>query len=90
MLPVVRGERATLRRIVAYTVLLVGFTAVPYAAGSFGAVYLAGVLLLGVGFLALTLWLRQSADRRRAALVFHTSLLYLALVFVAAALDASL
>jgi heme o synthase len=90
MLPVVRGERATLRRIVAYTVLLVGFTAVPFAAGTFGLVYLAGALALGAGFLALTLWLRRAPERRRAALVFHTSLLYLALVFVAAALDAAL
>jgi heme O synthase-like polyprenyltransferase len=40
-------------------------------------------------FLALTVWLRQAADRRRAAFVFHSSLLYLALVFVAAALDAA-
>jgi heme o synthase len=89
MLPVVRGERATLRRIVAYTVLLVAFTVVPFAAGSFGVVYLGGALFLGAGFLALTVWLRQSPDRRRAALVFHTSLLYLALVFVAAAVDAT-
>ncbi len=90
MLPVVRGDRATLRRIVGYTVVLVAFTAVPFAAGSFGAVYLGGALGLGGGFLALTLWLCRAADRRRAALVFHTSLLYLALVFVFAGLDAAL
>jgi heme o synthase len=88
MLPVVRGERATLRRIVGYTVVLVAFTALPFAAGSFGLVYLVAVLVLGAAFLALTLWLRQAADRRRAAFVFHSSLLYLALVFIAAALDA--
>ena len=90
MLPVVRGERATLRRIVGYTVVLVAFTAVPFAVGSFGLVYLGVCLALGVAFLALTLWLRQAPDRRRAAFVFHSSLLYLALVFVAAALDAAL
>ena len=90
MLPVVRGERATLRRIVGYTVVLVAFTAVPFAVGSFGLVYLGVCLALGVAFLVLTLWLRQAPDRRRAAFVFHSSLLYLALVFVAAALDAAL
>jgi protoheme IX farnesyltransferase len=90
MLPVVRSERVTLRRIVGYTLVLVAFTAVPFATGSFGLVYLAAVLALGGTFLALTLWLQQAADRRRAALVFHSSLLYLAVVFVAAALDAAL
>ena len=90
MLPVVRGERATLQRIVGYTVVLVAFTALPFATGSFGLVYLGAALVLGAAFLALTLWLRQAADRRRAAFVFHSSLLYLALLFVAAALDAAI
>ena len=90
MLPVVRGSRATLRRIVGYTAVLVAFSVVPFAAGSFGLVYLVGALALGAAFLALTLWLRRAADRRRAAFVFHSSLLYLALVFAVAALDAAL
>ena len=90
MLPVVRGSGATLRRIVAYTALLVAFSVVPFATGSFGLVYLAGALAFGGSFLALTLWLRRMADRRRAAVVFHSSLLYLALVFVVAALDTAL
>ena len=90
MLPVVRGEGETLRRIVGYTVVLVAFTAVPFAAGSFGLVYLGASVALGLAFLALTTWLRLAPDRRRAAFVFHSSLLYLALVFVAAALDAAL
>ncbi|HEY7692057.1 MAG TPA: heme o synthase [Gaiellaceae bacterium] len=89
MLPVVRGDRATLQRIVGYTIVLVAVSALPVAAGSFGLVYLAGALVLGGAFLSLTLWLRRAADRRRAAFVFHASLLYLALIFVAAALDAA-
>jgi protoheme IX farnesyltransferase len=89
MLPVVRGERATLRRIVAYASVLLAFTAVPFMTGSFGLVYLVGASTAGAAFLGLTVWLGRSADRRRAAVVFHTSLLYLALVFVAAALDAA-
>jgi protoheme IX farnesyltransferase len=89
MLPVVRGERATLRRIVGYTAVLVAVTALPFATRSFGVVYLGAALALGAAFLALTMWLQQAADRRRAAFVFHSSLLYLALVFVAAALDAA-
>jgi heme o synthase len=89
MLPVVRGERTTLRRIVGYTVVLVAFTAVPFLIGAFGLVYLSAALALGGGFMALTLWLQRRPDERRAALVFHSSLLYLALLFVAVALDAA-
>ena len=89
MLPVVHGDAVTIRRILGYTVALVVFTAVPFFAGTFGWVYLVGALVLGAVFLSLALRLRAGAERRRAALVFHYSLLYLALVFVAAALDAS-
>jgi heme o synthase len=90
MLPVVRGERETVRQIVAYTVVLLAASVVPFAAGSFGAVYLAGALSLGGVFLALALRLRRAPTRRGAALLFHYSLLYLALLFAAAALDLSL
>ena len=53
MLPVVRGERATVRRIVLYTVALVAFTVVPFALGAFGVVYLVCALVLGGVFFVL-------------------------------------
>jgi len=84
MLPVVSGDVATLRRIVAYTVVLVAASVVPF---SFGGVYLGAALLLGGLFLALAWRLLRAPSRRGAATVFHYSLLYLALLFVAAALD---
>ena len=43
--------------------------------------------MLGGVFVWLTLGLRRNPSRRQAALVFHFSLAYLALIFVAAALD---
>ncbi len=89
MLPVVRGERRTVRQIVLYSLLLLAVTVAPFAAGSFGLVYLVAALVLGGLFLALALGLVRTASRRRAALLFHYSLLYLALLFVAAALDAA-
>jgi protoheme IX farnesyltransferase len=89
MLPVVRGAGATARRIVGYSVALVALTVVPFAAGAFGLVYLAAALGLGGLFVVLALALRGGRDRRRAALLFHFSLAYLALLFVAAALDAA-
>jgi protoheme IX farnesyltransferase len=88
MLPVVRGDRATVRRIVGYTVALVGFTVVPFATGAFGVTYLISALALGGVFLVLALRL-GNGERRRAAFAFHYSLLYLALLFAAAAVDAS-
>jgi protoheme IX farnesyltransferase len=89
MLPVVRGDRATVRRIVGYTVALVVFTVVPFATGAFGVTYLVSALALGGVFLILALRL-GNGERRRAAFAFHFSLLYLALLFAAAAVDASL
>jgi protoheme IX farnesyltransferase len=85
MLPVVRGERETVRQIVLYTVGLVALTIV--AGLWLGPFYTAAAAVLGVAFLVLTERLRRDTTRRQAALVFHASLLYLALLFVAAALD---
>ena len=87
MLPVVRGERVTLRRIVWYTVVLVAATVVPFATGTFGVLYLVAALLLGGLFLVLAVQLLRAPTRKGAAGLFHYSLLYLALLFVAAALD---
>jgi protoheme IX farnesyltransferase len=88
MLPVARGERATRRQIAGYAAALTVITLVPAALGTFGAVYLTATLLLDAAFLALAVDLALRPTRRRAALVFHASLLYLALLFVAAAVDA--
>jgi protoheme IX farnesyltransferase len=87
MLPVVRGDRETTKQIVLYSLALVAFTVVPFAAGTLGTVYLAAALLLGALFLWLALRLRLEPTPRRAGVLFHYSLLYLALLFVAMALD---
>jgi heme o synthase len=87
MLPVVSGERRTTRRIVGYTVVLVAFSAVPYLSGSFGLLYAAAAAVLGAVFIALAVRLGRRAERATASLAFHYSLLYLALLFVAAAAD---
>jgi protoheme IX farnesyltransferase len=87
MLPVVRGDRVTLRRIVGYTIVLVAATIVPVATGTFGVLYLGAALLLGGVFLAGAVRLMRAPTRKGAAGLFHYSLLYLALLFIAAALD---
>jgi protoheme IX farnesyltransferase len=90
MLPVVEGERETARQIVVYTFAMIGVTLLPVAYGTLGMLYATAAVALGVAFLWLAWPLRRTVTRRRAALVFHFSLLYLALLFVAAAADAVL
>jgi heme o synthase len=90
MLPVVRGERETTRQILLYTAGLVGLTLAPLAWGMFGWVYLGAAVALGGAFLWLAWLLRRAPSPGRAALVFHYSLAYLALLFVAMAADVSL
>jgi protoheme IX farnesyltransferase len=87
MLPVVRGERETTRQIVWYSLLLVAVTMLPFLWHEAGAAYLAAALALGAVFVALALRLLLDATRERAGLLFHYSLLYLALLFAALAVD---
>jgi heme o synthase len=87
MLPVVRGERETVKQILVYTLVLIAVTIVPFAIGLSGVTYLASALVLGGVFLWLALRLRDDLVPRRAAVLFHYSLAYLALLFVALAVD---
>jgi heme o synthase len=87
MLPVERGDRETARQIVWYTALLVAVTLVPAALGVFGVAYAIAAAVLGAVFAWYALELRRTLERRSAARLFHYSLLYLALLFVAMALD---
>ena len=87
MLPNVRGDRETARQIVLYTVGMVAVTLVPVALGWSGLVYLGSALALGAVFLWLAVKLQRELTKRRAAVLFHYSLLYLALLFAAMALD---
>jgi protoheme IX farnesyltransferase len=87
MLPVVRGERETVKQIVIYSIVLVGVTVVPFAWGTLGLVYLVAALALGAGFIWLAVQLARRTTPKHASLLFHSSLLYLALLFIAAAVD---
>jgi heme o synthase len=87
MLPVVRGVRETTRQIVLYSLVLVAVTVVPFFWGTLGLVYLGAALALGAAFLLLAVRLRREATPRQASVLFHFSLLYLALLFAAMAVD---
>ena len=90
MLPVVRGERETARQILLYSFALLGVTLLPLLWSMFGVVYAASALVLGGAFVLLAWRLRRDTTPRRAAIVFHYSLAYLALLFVAMAVDPAL
>ncbi len=87
MLPVVRGDHETARQVLLYTIVLVALTLVPVLTGTFGALYLAAAAILGGVFLHLAVKLLRSTTQPRAASLFHYSLAYLALLFVAMAID---
>ncbi|HEX5633675.1 MAG TPA: heme o synthase [Gemmatimonadales bacterium] len=88
MLPVVRGERRTKWEMLVYAVLLVPITLMPWAFGAFGAPYAVAAVLLG----ARLLWycvklLRETTMQGTEWKMYRYSLLYLALLFVAMAVD---
>jgi len=87
MLPVVAGEGHTRRSILAYSILMLAISAIPVV--WLGPVY--GVACIGLG--GVFLWLAGRASRRRdgasAMALFHYSLAYLGLLFVAAAIAAA-
>jgi protoheme IX farnesyltransferase len=90
MLPVVRGDVEATRQIVRYSLAMVAVTLLPAAIGISGWGYVAAAGLLGAYFLYLARRLRRDPGPARAGALFHYSLLYLALLFVAMALDAAL
>jgi protoheme IX farnesyltransferase len=90
MLPVVRGERETRRQIVLYALLLYAVSQLPFCAGAFGGIYLAGSIVLGFTLVLGTVILYRRAERRWALRVYLFSMLYLALLFCVMVVDAKL
>jgi protoheme IX farnesyltransferase len=89
MMPVVRGPEATARLVLGYSIVLVAVTLLPGAIGTFGLFYLIAAAVLGVVLLVLAWRLWRDSSPVRAGVLFHFSLLYLALLFVAVAIDAA-
>lgn len=92
MAPNIWGERETIDQMLWYTVLLIALTVLPVTFGVFGWLYLTAALVLG-GVLLRGIWQIRTLDRRGDAWipvawkVYKYSLLYLALLFVAMAID---
>ena len=86
MMPVVAGQGTTKRQSLAYALLTVVLSLVPFFTGAEGAVYLAGALMLGAGLVTLAaLDLTARGWTRR---LYGYSSLYLAALFVMLAVGA--
>jgi heme o synthase len=88
MLPVVRGARETSRQILYYTVLLVAVTLLLFPAARMGPIYGVAAVGLGGAFVWRAVQLRRDTSGRRAMRLFSFSNRYLALLFLAMAVDA--
>ena len=87
MLPLVANVRETKRQIFLHTLLLVAMTAMFFTTRAVGWIYLASAIGLGSGFIAFAWRLLRAPDDRHAASTYKYSLLYLALLFAAIAVD---
>lgn len=87
MLPVVRGERETAYQIWLYAILTALITFIPILMGELRWFYLVIALLLNGLLLARSLRLYQTLEHHRTLLLYKYSMLYLALLFVAMAID---
>ena len=82
MLPVTHGVRFTRWQIFFYTVLLVIVTTMPYLTRMSGALYLAGVTVLNIGFLWYALRLLRDNDDSLPMRTFGYSIIYLMVLFI--------
>jgi protoheme IX farnesyltransferase len=87
MLPVVKGAKVVARQIVLYTAILVAVTFVLFRYEAMGVVYLVAAFALGALFLWRAIRLRRDASPKEAMRLFGFSNTYLALLFIAIAID---
>ncbi|MDX1932105.1 MAG: heme o synthase [Capsulimonadales bacterium] len=90
MAPVVLGDRNTVIQIGIYTILTAVASLAPLFSGFVGVAYTVAAVVLNLVFLLFALQLYRRTDRPHASKVFHYSMLYLALLFVALAIDRTL
>jgi len=93
MLPVVRGVQATVSQIAFYTALTVAISVFPmvlrgpHGGAAVGWVYLGAAVRLNAVLVLRSVRLYRCPERPQASSLFHYSMLYLALLFLAMAVD---
>jgi heme o synthase len=86
MLPVVRGERATVIQILLYAVLTAVISVLPIISHA-GWTYLGMAILLNIVLLIRCVQLYMHTERPQAVTLYKFSMVYLALLFLAFAID---
>ncbi len=89
MLPVTHGNEEATRQILLYSYLLLSVVLLYIAGAQAGWLFIVPAVLLTTVWLLLAHELRRAVDVRTAMRLFGFSTLWLALIFVAAAVDAS-
>jgi protoheme IX farnesyltransferase len=87
MLPVVLGQQETRRQILLHVVAVVAVSILLFTWGAAGLFYLSAALVLGALFIAYAFRLWREASAGVAAALFRYSIVYLALLFAAIAVD---
>lgn len=87
MLPVVKGTAVAARDILIYAVVVVAVSLTLGLTTTVGPVYLVSASVLGIGFIAQAARLRRNPEPSAAIRLFTFSNTYLALLFVAVAVD---
>jgi protoheme IX farnesyltransferase len=81
MLPVTHGVAFTKQQILLYTLMLLAVSLMPFRVHMSGLLYLAGALVLGIGFVYRAVRLLRSDDDAEAMRTFGYSILYLTALF---------
>jgi protoheme IX farnesyltransferase len=87
MLPVTHGIDFTKQQVVIYSVMLLAVTLLPFAIQMSGPLYLAGAVILGLGFVRHAMILLRSEGRDHAMKTFGFSIVYLSLLFTLLLVD---
>ena len=87
MLPSVVTLAETARRIIFYSVVLVGLTLVFASVAGMGPVYVGSALVLGLLFGAMAVAVRRDPSERAAMRLFSYSITYMTLLFAAMVVD---
>ena len=87
MLPVVAGPEETKRQILLYSIALVVTSVLLSVWGGAGLIYLGSAVVLGAGFLVLAVRLWRDGSVKSSTALFRYSIVYLALLFAAIAVD---
>jgi protoheme IX farnesyltransferase len=88
MLPVVYGEKKSVRVIAWTTLMMVIFSVLPFFFNQFGLIYLFTASIFGVAMIAMSIWLLIKPSEKASWIVFKFSSPYLTALFIAFMVDA--